>query len=302
MTCEVCDQPTASKYGVCNRTLECKQEQRRRRYQAGHPDARDARDHRPCKVCGLPTISKTGVCSRTSKCKSTSQGHTPQEMSACEVCGRSTTSAFRVCRQTKECDNEWARRRYVGADPAVRAVRAEAKRRADRNRYGADPDRYRAADQQWYAANREKAAQATRKYHAAHPEVLLAIKRRYMQRADRPCRYVKAGCIEFALINDVCCREHRKSDRRRHKERKRTRLIAKLATAQDWICPWCDLPLPEDLAGVHIDHIIPKASGFIIEDEWNLQALHHPCNARKFDMIIPQALALAAEHGIPLAA
>jgi 5-methylcytosine-specific restriction endonuclease McrA len=96
------------------------------------------------------------------------------------------------------------------------------------------------------------------------------------------------------------CREHQNSEARRRAQRKRRRTARRLAVVQGWTCTWCERTLPEDLAGIHIDHIIPKASGFVIEDEWNLQVLHDVCNLSKSDRITPQALALAAEHGITL--
>ena len=304
VACEICGQPTTGKYGTCRRTPECLSEgaKRRRRWMAEHPGARTMRVSRPCEVCGQQTTSKSGICSRAGKCKSASRGHVPQEATACEICGRPTTSVFGVCRQTKECARVWARRSYAAADPAVLAARAKVNGQSFRKRRASNPEPYRASNRRWYAANSVTALRSTRRYHAAHPDVLLAIKRRFMARADRPCRYAKAGCTEFAVVGQAACKEHQRADRKRYKERRRARLTTKLALAQDWICPWCDKPLPDDLTGVHIDHIIPKASGFIIEDEWNLQVLHHPCNARKFDKITARALTLAAEHGIPLAA
>ena len=139
-----------------------------------------------------------------------------------------------------------------------------------------------------------------RRQRAANPEGARETRRQYRSRPDRPCRYAKSGCSEFAEVGLLCCRKHQRADAKRHLERKRADLTGKLAVAQDWICPWCSKPLPEDLADVHIDHIIPKASGVVIEAEWNLQVLHQRCNRVKFAKITPQALALAAAHGINL--
>jgi hypothetical protein len=46
--------------------------------------------------------------------------------------------------------------------------------------------------------------------------------------------------------------------------------------------------------------VIPKSSGVVIEDEWNLQLLHAGCNQAKGSRITLQAIALAAEHGVTL--
>jgi hypothetical protein len=58
--------------------------------------------------------------------------------------------------------------------------------------------------------------------------------------------------------------------------------------------------LPADLAGVHVDHIIPVAAGGP-DEEWNFQVLHGPCNRAKRNTITAEAFILAAEHGIELA-
>jgi 5-methylcytosine-specific restriction endonuclease McrA len=73
----------------------------------------------------------------------------------------------------------------------------------------------------------------------------------------------------------------------------------RLATAQGGICPWCDLPLPEDLAGTEVDHIIPRIRGGP-DEPWNRQLLHFKCNKTKRFRLTDAARALAAEHGIRL--
>lgn len=65
------------------------------------------------------------------------------------------------------------------------------------------------------------------------------------------------------------------------------------------MCSWCNLPI-DPVSKTDIDHIIPKACGVVIEEDWNLQLLHRSCNRSKKDTITDQALTLAADHGIEL--
>jgi 5-methylcytosine-specific restriction endonuclease McrA len=58
--------------------------------------------------------------------------------------------------------------------------------------------------------------------------------------------------------------------------------------------------LPEDLAEVHEDHIIPRSRGGPASASWNIQILHALCNERKREHLTPLAIALAAEHGITI--
>jgi hypothetical protein len=71
----------------------------------------------------------------------------------------------------------------------------------------------------------------------------------------------------------------------------------RLAREQDGICPECTLPLPEDLAGTEVDHIIPKVRGGP-DVPWNRQLVHFRCNRAKRFKLTDRALALAAEHGV----
>jgi hypothetical protein len=71
----------------------------------------------------------------------------------------------------------------------------------------------------------------------------------------------------------------------------------RLARAQDGICPWCGLPLPEDLTGTEVDHIIPRIRGGP-DEPWNRQLLHFKCNKTKRFRLTDAAIALAAEHGV----
>jgi 5-methylcytosine-specific restriction endonuclease McrA len=72
---------------------------------------------------------------------------------------------------------------------------------------------------------------------------------------------------------------------------------ARLAKAQDGMCPECKLPLPEDLSETEIDHIIPRARGGP-NVAWNKQLVHFACNRSKWTRFTPEAEALAKEHGI----
>ncbi len=83
------------------------------------------------------------------------------------------------------------------------------------------------------------------------------------------------------------------ADKARRRER--------LARAQGGICPWCNLPLPEDLAGTAVDHIIPSCRGGPHE-KWNLRLLHSRCNgpAGKGNQLTAEAEELAVRYGIVL--
>jgi hypothetical protein len=75
-----------------------------------------------------------------------------------------------------------------------------------------------------------------------------------------------------------------------------------LAEAQNYICPWCQLPLPDDLADTERDHIIPRSRGGP-DHAWNRQLLHKACNrgpGGKGSQLTPEATALAARHNIRL--
>jgi 5-methylcytosine-specific restriction endonuclease McrA len=131
--------------------------------------------------------------------------------------------------------------------------------------------------------------QAERQYHRDYL-------REYMQRPGRPCRYASSGCLEFARTGGNTCPAHNRADTaRRHRQK-----LLGMLVAQDWQCTWCGEPMAEDLCAAHIDHIIPAARGGP-DVEWNLQALHGQCNITKSDKLTPQAVTLAAEHGIELA-
>lgn len=75
-----------------------------------------------------------------------------------------------------------------------------------------------------------------------------------------------------------------------------------LADRQGGICPWCNLPLPDDLAETDRDHIIPRCRGGG-EQLWNRQLLHRECNrgiGGKGTQLTAEAIALAARYGVVL--
>ena len=84
-------------------------------------------------------------------------------------------------------------------------------------------------------------------------------------------------------------------------KRGKRQLREQLASQQDGACPWCKLPLPDDLAGTAIDHIIPRCRGGP-DEPWNQQLLHLQCNGTggKGYRLTAEAEELAALHGVVL--
>jgi 5-methylcytosine-specific restriction endonuclease McrA len=74
---------------------------------------------------------------------------------------------------------------------------------------------------------------------------------------------------------------------------------ARLAKAQDGICPECALPLPDDLAGTEIDHIIPRSRGGP-DLVWNRRLVHFKCNRSKHTKLTDEAAVLAERYGVTL--
>ena len=297
--CEVCGQPTVSKHGVCQGTVACRTEYQhrvdriRRRKRSIERAAVRAATLVPCERCGKPTPPAPGICARVG-CRLARmrrlEGKSEPQYKPCEVCGEMTRSACGVCKRPGDCANERGRRRdRIRRPPRVRATRPC-------DVCGGPTRSPRGVCQK----NPACLAEYTRRQRLSNPEGARETRRQRLARLDRPCRYAKAGCTEFAAAGLHCCRRHQRADNKRRWARQRAKLNRKLALVQDWICPWCDKPLPDDLTDVDLDHIIPKAAGIIIEDEWNLQVLHLACNRSKYARITPQALALAAEHGITL--
>ena len=286
--CEVCTLPTNADGGVCNRTPACRRTRRRRRAsRSGVGPVRVS-----CEICGEPTTETPGICTRSAECRRIRKLRLANRdlptYGPCEICGQITRSAGRVCKKTQECRNERDRRRES------RAARPHDPRPCDI--CGRPTESTFGVCQKTPECQRE----FTRRRRAADPVATREAIRAYRQREDRPCRYAKAGCVEFSVPGVLCCQKHQIEDNRRHRLRQRTKAQRRLAEMQGWLCTWCDQPLPDDLAQTEIDHVIPKASGVVIEDDWNLRLLHSFCNRTKYAKITPEALALAAEHGITL--
>lgn len=214
---------------------------------------------------------------------------------ACDVCGGPLRrdNTYGVCARNPACLSERSRRTKY-PDARDNYVRRESrfccvcgsKLRLD-NQDG--------VCRKTPGCRREKERRRVRK-----PEDRARWMKKYLARADRPCRYARSGCTAFALVNCHVCRTHQIDDGQRHWRVLISRQRDFLGERQHWMCPWCDMPI-EPGTKTDIDHIIPKASGLVIEEDWNLQLLHSPCNRSKSWTITDRALALALEHEIELA-
>ena len=227
-----------------------------------------------CTVCGGPIKSKrntSGVCHGTAECR--------------KEAGRiANRKHYRTHKE--EAAQEWA---------AYSVGYKERRAELDRQRLQ-DPAiraRRQAAVQDF--KTRPENADRVREYNRSG-------RRRYLARADRPCKFAADGCSEMARVGVKFCPEHHRAESKRQYNARRSGLMQRLATRQRMICPWCAESLPADTSLIQVDHIIPRASGLIIDEEWNYQALHRACNLAKSDAITPQAVALAADYGISLAA
>jgi HNH endonuclease len=310
--CEVCGRPTGSVLGVCAKgTPECLREYNRRRRARGPAEPAGARGLKsaPCEVCGNPTEGTLGVCKRPGACRreyrrryyaATVKAKPKARQSKrppCEVCDAPTRSQIGVCQRPGPCRREYNRRFY--------AANTEAERARWRTRVVADPEKQRVRRHQYYLANKERITAHNERWRLENPEAARAIRHRanakYRQRADRPCSYAAAGCTEPAEVGRATCRAHGRVAAGLLQARRRNGLKQRLADKQQGLCRWCHKPLPNDLDGTEIDHIIPKASGIVIEDEWNLALLHKGCNGgAKRDKITKLAVKLAKRHGIVL--
>ena len=220
-------------------------------------------------------------------------------MAVCDVCGKPTTSPLGVCSNgSPECHREYRRRNRAAAPPGARAaqdraryaINRDAEIERGRKRREATPEVFRDRVRKWGEANREAkrehgrrwraanlelARECEAKYRASHPAALRAAWRKYLARADRPCR--DAACPELAPPGLYHCREHHNAAILARYHRMRRMLHERLAAEQGQVCPWCELPLPGDLAerlpsglaAIALDHIIPRARGGPDED-WNL--------------------------------
>lgn len=224
-----------------------------------------------CQLCGGPVSKRntSGYCSRTPECKHKGHGVAVARYQASRP-GLSAAkwAAYGPGYKERRAELDAARRQ----DPAFRAARNEAVKE-----YKARPEN----------------AKRVREYNRKG-------RKNYVARADRKCCY--GGCRELAEVGLVFCRMHHRDDVNRRYHRNSARLRQAMAEVQGWSCPWCSKPLPRSLRRTHIDHVIPRGCGLVIEDEWNLQLLHARCNQQKSDRITPQAVSLAAAHGLTLAA
>jgi hypothetical protein len=281
--CESCGKNhTRSKYRVCS-SKGCEAERDRRRRPRKPPVGV------PCAGCGELTASPYGVCNHP-ECRAQYEwrrkyaqklGRTPDEWPEprqCQRCGGPVhfDSKYGLCEQNPECEKERNRLKnlawYYGNLEVVR----------ERLR----SDSHRELSRRWAAKDR-----------AENPEKRAEIVRRFLERADRPCRV--GECDEFAMVGQRECRKHKQESSRVWRKEQRGGTTRKLADRQNWVCTWCGGPLPADLACCEIDHIIPKSIK-LIEDDWNKALLHWWCNAEKGHHIMPEALELALEHDIDL--
>lgn len=219
---------------------------------------------------------------------------TAYDPAACDVCGgplrRDNTSG--VCTRTPACRSERSRRvkypdardNYVPREPRFCCVCSS---RLQLNNVDG-------VCRRTLECRREKERRRVRK-----PEDRARWMKKYLAKANRPCRYARSGCMEFALVNCHVCRPHQIEDGKRHWQMLIGQQKEFLGNRQGWVCPWCNLPIGT-ASRTDVDHIIPKASGLVIEEDWNLQLLHSPCNRSKSWTITDQALALMLEYGIEL--
>lgn len=216
----------------------------------------------------------------------------PTAYVACSLCSGPlrSDSKYGVCSRNQDCQK------------ALWALRASARAEQRRIEWNA-----------WYQANKTHRNEYQSLDRAAHPEkyrerekrrtynpgVRARARAKYLSRTDRACRYARAGCQEFAIPGGQACPVHHLEDNRRHRLAWEARKREFLGERQSWVCPWCEGPITAE-SKTDIDHIIPKACGIVIEEDWNLQLLHASCNRSKRERITAQAVALAAEHGIEL--
>lgn len=273
--CEVCGQPTASRFGVCKRTLKCANEAARRQH-AEHPEKNVERVRRwRARPENYERVLESNRNYRLAHPEREKERHR---------------------RYDEDQEQRREDKRRLAAENRERVPEDERQRRAADWEQGQEYRRRYDTD----AAELERQRDSRRRFRAKHPERDRETNRRYFQREDRPCAHQGDECSsEFAIRGSVYCRTHKTADDSARDKRRRERVLRRHAKTQGGICTWCALPLPDDLKGVHLDHVIPKAV-LVIEEDWNFEALHEKCNLAKLDKLTDRAVALAAEHGIDL--
>jgi 5-methylcytosine-specific restriction endonuclease McrA len=230
----------------------------------------DATSARSCTQCGGPVSKKniSGFCSRSPECARERQRV--------------------IQRRWYEAHRDQVAEKWAAYSPGYKERRAEL-------------DAQRRQDLEF--RKRQMAAVQAFKTDPANAERVREYNRRgrqkYMARDDRPCLN-PGGCSDHARIGSIYCREHGQIAASHAYYRTAAGRKWLLAERQEWVCPWCKEYLPPTLDRTHVDHIIPRASGLVIEEEWNFQLLHARCNQQKSGKVTPQAVALAAEHGLIL--
>lgn len=186
-----------------------------------------------------------------------------------------------------------------GCRSCIKAKTQTPQARESRQKWAArNKDKRRQSSRRHYEVNREEILAKMREAREADPELFRERYRKWQARTDRPCRMAKAeGCTEFAEPGREHCRKHHNIYFAAYMRRRSARVRLRVAARQNGTCPWCGVLL--DLVEAEWDHIIPR-SVIAIEEEWNWQLLHGPCNQAKAARLTPEAVALAAEHGIDL--
>lgn len=287
--CDVCGLPTLSKLGVCRRETPACVSEWHRRYYAANPSRREAKNRAYYDANRAAILKQVHDVYRAT--------HEAPPTAPCEICGQPTVAKDGVCKQTQPCRNERQRRWRADHPEWVRArnldYRAKVAVPAPLCDVCGQP--MRRSKHGVCSRTDECRTEQSRRSHAAALPARRERVNAQRQRADRPCRSARAGCTAFAQVGEVYCREHRNAALRRRRRRR----LGRLAARQGSLCPWCSRPLPADLAGVHVDHVIPAVAGGPDIDA-NIQILHAACNLAKADQITPAARELAAVLGIEL--
>jgi hypothetical protein len=161
--CEVCGQPTKSRFGACRRTRPCRAVSSSRRQES----LRTGPAPFPCELCGKPTRSKYRACWRAGDCR---KEYARQERAE---------HAERASRQSKA----WrlANPERVKANQAAWNEANQEKLRL----YMIDYQR------QWRAGHQDAVLAYSRKHEQGERRRLW--RQDWLQRADRPCGLHRSG-------------------------------------------------------------------------------------------------------------